>query len=76
MLELDLLLNRFLDLGYADLDAAGRAAFARLLGYPDAILQDWLIGHAVPSEAALRDLLPRIRAATQPRSPGHRGAPR
>jgi antitoxin CptB len=63
MLELDLLLNRFLDTGFAALDAGQRVAFNRLLAYQDQILYDWLMGHAVPADAAMRDLAGRVRAA-------------
>lgn len=63
MLELDLLLNRFLDLGFADLDPGQRATLERLLAYQDQILYDWLMGHAVPADAAIRDLLQQIRRA-------------
>ncbi len=63
MLELDLLLNRFLDTGFARLDAAGRADFVRLLGYQDQIIHDWLMGRAVPADAALRRLVAEIHAA-------------
>jgi antitoxin CptB len=70
MLELDLLLNRFLDRGYAALDGQGRHAFIRLLGYQDQILQDWLLGHAVPADPALSALVVQIRAAMRSESPG------
>jgi antitoxin CptB len=63
MLELDLLLNRFLDTGFADLEAPERNAFNRLLAYQDQILYDWLMGHAVPADAELRALAGSIRAA-------------
>jgi len=63
MLELDLLLNRFLDIGFADLNPTQRANFNRLLAYQDQILYDWLMGHAVPADPTLRDLLQRIRRA-------------
>jgi antitoxin CptB len=63
MLELDLLLNRFLDLGFGNLDPMQRATFNRLLAYQDQILYDWLIGHAVPADADVRDLVAGIRAA-------------
>lgn len=63
MLELDLLLNRFLETGFAVLDDAGRADFVRLLGYQDQIIYDWLMGQAVPADAALRRLVGQIRAA-------------
>ena len=63
MLELDLLLNRFLDTAFAELDAAQRVTFNRLLAYQDQILYDWLMGHAVPADADIRELLQRIRRA-------------
>ena len=63
MLELDLLLSRFLEVGFPALDAAGRADFVRLLGYQDQILHDWLMGQAVPADAAMRRLVGQIRAA-------------
>jgi antitoxin CptB len=63
MLELDLLLNRFLETGYAGLGEAERATFNRLLAYQDQVLHDWFMGHAVPADGDLRDLLARIRAA-------------
>ena len=63
MLELDLLLNRFLDIGFAGLDAAQRVSFNRLLAYQDQILYDWLMGHAVAADAELRGLIQRIRQA-------------
>jgi antitoxin CptB len=63
MLELDLLLNRFLDAGFGQLDAPARADFVRLLGYQDQIIHDWLMGRAVPADAALRRLVGQVRAA-------------
>lgn len=65
MLELDLPLNRFLDLGYAALSPSERVDFVRLLGYPDQILLDWLYGQAVPADPALGALLGPIRAAAR-----------
>lgn len=63
MLELDLLLNHFLRHGYAELDDDDRRVFERLLGMQDSILQDWLIGQAVPADARLTALIARIQAA-------------
>jgi succinate dehydrogenase flavin-adding protein (antitoxin of CptAB toxin-antitoxin module) len=46
MRELDLLLCRWLDCGWAVADAERRAAFLRLLEEPDPQLADWLLhGH-------------------------------
>ena len=44
MLEVDLLLNQFLDAGYGDLTDAQKAVFVKLLEYPDQILLEWLMG--------------------------------
>ncbi len=63
MLELDLLLNRFLHTGFPDLDPAQRVAFNRLLAYQDQILYDWFMGHAVPADPDIRDLVARIQSA-------------
>ncbi|MCF7984204.1 MAG: succinate dehydrogenase assembly factor 2 [Thiohalocapsa sp.] len=63
MLELDLLLNGFLDAGYSDLSKQGRGDFVRLLAYQDQIIYDWLMGQSIPADAALRDLVGLIRAA-------------
>lgn len=75
MLELDLLLHRFLEAGYHGLDERGRADFVRLLGYPDPILQDWLIGGAVPADPALCRLIPVIREANRDPDPPAPAAP-
>jgi len=61
MLELDLLLEGFLDGGYGLLDEAGRQRFVRLLDFPDQVLIDWFLGHAVPGDPGLRDLVARVR---------------
>ena len=66
MLELDLLLNRFLEIAYANLSTQQRIEFVRLLGYQDQIIYDWLMSQAVPADPALRDLVARIQAAMQP----------
>ena len=63
MLELDLLLTGFLEIGYQDLDEQEKRAFTRLLDYQDQILHDWLMGQAVAADRELRELVPRIRDA-------------
>jgi antitoxin CptB len=75
MLELDLLLHRFLAAGYPALDDGGRTDFVRLLGYPDQILQDWLIGGAAPADPALCRLVPLIRNLTRDDDPPAPAAP-
>lgn len=66
MLELDLLLNRFVESAYAGLTLQQRIDFVRLLGYQDQIIYDWLMSQSVPADPALRDLVARIQAAMQP----------
>jgi antitoxin CptB len=66
MRELDLLLHDFLERGYAGLDEAERRAFAVLLDCPDALLFEYLMGHAVPSERTLADVVRKIRDAAAP----------
>ena len=61
MLELDLLLEGFLDTGYGALNDEGRRLFARLLDCPDQMLLDWFLGHAVPGDPALRAIVSRVR---------------
>ncbi|MGA7983239.1 MAG: succinate dehydrogenase assembly factor 2 [Chromatiaceae bacterium] len=63
MLELDLLLGRFLETSYKALTEREKVAFNRLLGYQDQILYDWLMGYAVAADRELRELVPRIRDA-------------
>ena len=64
MLELDLLLMGFLDKDYARLDASQRQAFERLLGCPDQLLLEYLLGRMTPMDGELADVVSRIRAAT------------
>jgi antitoxin CptB len=62
MLELDHLLGRFLDLGYAELSEAERQDFLALLGEPDPHLSDWFMSRSEPPEPRLRALVERILA--------------
>ena len=63
MLELDLLLRDFLDSGYAQLNAAERARFERLLDYPDAVLIEWMMGRTRSADKDVVQLVDKIRAA-------------
>jgi antitoxin CptB len=69
MLELDVALERFLDLEYGTLDASGRTAFARLLQVEDQILFDWLMGRGLPEDMELRNLVERLRRPGGGRGP-------
>ena len=61
MLELDVLLNRFMDQGYGELDDADRARFADLLDFEDQLLLDWFMGYAIPADPGIGRLVARIR---------------
>lgn len=63
MRELDELLLAFLNRGYGELDAAGRADFERLLSMPDPILLPWLLGQNTPADPALIPVVRAVRAA-------------
>ncbi|MBV5307894.1 MAG: succinate dehydrogenase assembly factor 2 [Chromatium okenii] len=65
MLELDDLLEQFLDLGYSELNAAQRHTFTTLLAAQDTQLSDWLMARATPDDPQLRDLVERIIAVAQ-----------
>lgn len=63
LLELDIVLGRFIEAHYAQLDDAGRQAFEALLDLPDNPLWDMLSGRreALPGEQ--QALLEKIRAS-------------
>jgi antitoxin CptB len=65
MLELDHLLMRFLDLGYADLDPIRRQEFKSLLGQQDQDLSDWLMSRKVPDDPRVADLVLHIVAVAR-----------
>jgi antitoxin CptB len=62
MRELDLLLQEFLDHGWSGLSPPARAAFVRMLDYPDALLLEYLMGRRVPSDREVADVVVRIRS--------------
>lgn len=61
MLELDWLLNDFLNAHFTELNAAQLEVFETLLDYPDAVLLDLLLGKSQASDAALATFINRIR---------------
>lgn len=63
MRELDLLLQGFLDRAYDAAADAERAAFRRLLDYPDQLLLEYLLGSLVPSDREIGDVIHQIRRA-------------
>lgn len=62
MKELDQLLLRYLDQAWAADSEARRGVFLRLLDCEDDRLWRWALGHEVPEDAELAELVQRIRA--------------
>lgn len=63
LLELDIVLERFVDAHYAGLDAAQQAAFDALLDSPDTLLWDMITGRQNAAEALQQAVLEKIKAA-------------
>lgn len=63
MLELDLLLQGFLERGYTSLSADDQRAFVALLGAEDAVLLEYLLGRMRPADPALARVVVAIRRA-------------
>lgn len=59
--ELDTLLTRFLEQAYPHSSPGARAAFERLLDWPDPDLYDCLIGRRDTGDPELDDVVARIR---------------
>jgi antitoxin CptB len=60
MLELDLLLQQFIEREFERLTDREYAAFERLLALPDPDLFDYCYGHSLPKDPELADLVRRI----------------
>jgi len=61
MLELDLLLQGFLDRGYARLNPGGQQVFENLLDYPDDVLLELLMGRSAAADPEVADVIEEIR---------------
>ena len=61
MLELDILLNNFVDKKINDLTRQQKQSFELLLSYPDQTLFDLLMGNSVSSDASIATLVQQIR---------------
>ncbi len=61
MLELDLLLNNFVDKGIENLSAEQKQMFEMLLSYPDQTLLDLLLGNSVSSDSSIASLVQQIQ---------------
>jgi antitoxin CptB len=62
LLELDIVLGRFIDQHYAQLDEAGQQAFEALLDMPDNPLWDMIAGRQEATHGEQQALLEKIRA--------------
>src|SRR3569832_2757055 len=65
MLELELLLQAFLDVQYDSLTFDEQRAFEGLLIYPDQILLEYAMGRLLPADPALAHVVTRLRAPAQ-----------
>ncbi|MDD3883343.1 MAG: succinate dehydrogenase assembly factor 2 [Gallionella sp.] len=63
LLELDIVLGRFIDTCYETLDADERLLFEGLLDMPDTRLWDMIAGKSDAGQEATQALLDKIRAA-------------
>ena len=62
LLELDIVLGRFVEQHYAGLDEAQQAAFDMLLDMPDTVLWDMIAGRQEAAQDEQRALLEKIGA--------------
>jgi antitoxin CptB len=63
MLELDLMLNAFLDQGFEQLDPGEQSVFQRLLDYSDQMLLEILMGRMVPADKETVHVIGKIRSS-------------
>ena len=63
LLELDLILGRFMDRHYDGLDDDARARFRELLERPDNDLLDWALGRSAPREARYQRVVELLRSS-------------
>jgi antitoxin CptB len=61
MLELDILLNQFLDRQYVNTSDTEKNTFDQLLDYPDQLLFDLFLGHQASSDPYVSQLIKSIR---------------
>ena len=62
LLELDLILQGFLERRFHRLDAAEKAIFGEILDNPDPDLLDWALGRSEPADPRYRDVVRQLRA--------------
>ena len=64
MLELDLLLNNFVDKQVENLTAEQKQIFEQLLSYPDQTLLDLLLGNSVSSDPSIITIVRKIQTTS------------
>ncbi|MEJ2564910.1 MAG: succinate dehydrogenase assembly factor 2 [Gammaproteobacteria bacterium] len=64
MLELDLVLQAFLDHQYQQATPEERRAFETLLNYPDSLLFEYVMGRMTPTDQQLANVVVRLRSPT------------
>ena len=62
LLELDLILGRFMNRYYDGLDDEARSSFRELLMRPDTDLLDWALGRSEPGEARYQRVVQLLRS--------------
>lgn len=65
MRELDFWFLNYLDHAYATAPREEQLTFQRLLGYQDQEIFDWMMETAQPMDAALREIVERIRETSR-----------
>jgi antitoxin CptB len=65
MLELDDMLQSFLEQAYDDLNSSERAHFESLLNSHDNLLLEYFMGRTVPADPDTANVVNKIRAAAQ-----------
>ena len=68
MLELDLMLQNFVEKRYADLPIKTKKAFHQLLQCQDQFLLDYLMGQDTPNDKDVADVAKQVRDAAGPDS--------
>ena len=63
LLELDLILARFMDRHYESLDVEARELFKELLERPDNDLLDWALGRGAPAESRYQRVVDLLRSS-------------
>ena len=68
MLELDELLEGFLNKTYSNMSAIQKQTFEDVLELPDQLLFDYLLGQTKPIDTDVADVIQQIRHSAQPQS--------